>query len=191
MGKRFFITGLPRSRTAWLANFLTFGASFCYHEGLLGCRSLDDLYRKMDALKRPVCGDADTALLHFVSRLREENPEAEIVLIVRSLVDVTLSHARLGAPTTHLMASQAKLEEARPYCSRVIAYDSLGDEQTVKGLYTSLTGLSWSHARWTLLRDTVVQMDLKKFCAKVLQERNSLEELFSEVRPKDGEHAVQ
>ena len=28
----FFITGLPRSRTAWLANFFTTQTAFCFHD---------------------------------------------------------------------------------------------------------------------------------------------------------------
>ena len=32
MPKRFFITGLPRSRTAWMAAFMTSGNAVCLHE---------------------------------------------------------------------------------------------------------------------------------------------------------------
>lgn len=35
MTKQFFITGLPRSRTAWFANLFTWGDSFCWHDGLI------------------------------------------------------------------------------------------------------------------------------------------------------------
>jgi len=31
---KFIITGLPRSRTSWLANLFTYGSSFCMHDGL-------------------------------------------------------------------------------------------------------------------------------------------------------------
>lgn len=31
--KHFFIAALPRSRTKWLSNFLTYGGAFCCHEG--------------------------------------------------------------------------------------------------------------------------------------------------------------
>jgi hypothetical protein len=30
----FFITGFPRSKTAWFANYFTFGESFCFHEAI-------------------------------------------------------------------------------------------------------------------------------------------------------------
>jgi len=43
----FFILGLPRSRTAWLANFMTYDGSFCYHEGINGCYSVDKYREKL------------------------------------------------------------------------------------------------------------------------------------------------
>lgn len=32
--ERFIITGLPRSRTGWLANLFTYGSCFCLHDGV-------------------------------------------------------------------------------------------------------------------------------------------------------------
>lgn len=43
----FFVLGLPRSRTAWLANFLTYDNNFCFHEGLNGCRSIAEYKTKI------------------------------------------------------------------------------------------------------------------------------------------------
>lgn len=43
----FFIIGLLRSRTAWLANFMTYGKSFCYHEGINGCNSMEEYRAKI------------------------------------------------------------------------------------------------------------------------------------------------
>jgi len=37
---KFIITGFPRSRTAWMAAFLSTGRTQCYHEGLFWQRSL-------------------------------------------------------------------------------------------------------------------------------------------------------
>jgi len=44
---KFVVCGLPRSRTAWLANFLTYDGLYCYHEGLVGCRNLNEYYDKI------------------------------------------------------------------------------------------------------------------------------------------------
>lgn len=55
---KFLVLGLPRSRTAWLANFLTYDGNYCYHEAISRCRTFDD-YLKMTEGK----GDSTTALL--------------------------------------------------------------------------------------------------------------------------------
>jgi hypothetical protein len=59
----FLILGLPRSRTAWLANFMTYDGHYCSHEGLDGCESLYEYKSKF----YPFSGDSNTglALLHF------------------------------------------------------------------------------------------------------------------------------
>tara|TARA_R110000803_G_scaffold34529_4_gene75314 strand:- start:949 stop:1470 length:522 start_codon:yes stop_codon:yes gene_type:complete len=56
----FFVTGLPRSRTAWIANFLTYGDSLCYHEGLNGCNSMKEYQDKLEGN-----GDSNTYLAVF------------------------------------------------------------------------------------------------------------------------------
>jgi len=57
----FLILGLPRSRTAWLANFMSTQGLSCSHEGLNGCRSLKE-YR--DRFSKD-SGDSNTGLALF------------------------------------------------------------------------------------------------------------------------------
>lgn len=55
---QFFITGLPRSRSAWFANLFTWGDSICYHDALCdgltrsGDAPLKSLYDKLEG-ERP------------------------------------------------------------------------------------------------------------------------------------------
>lgn len=61
---RFFITGLPRSRTAWFsAMFTATDDVFCYHDGLNGCKSLEEFKDKLSRRKEPIVGDSDSGLL--------------------------------------------------------------------------------------------------------------------------------
>ena len=57
----FLVLGLPRSRTAWLANFLTYDDITCSHEGLNGCHSLEQYKAKF----KPNSGDSNTGLALF------------------------------------------------------------------------------------------------------------------------------
>jgi len=47
MNNKFFITGLPRSRTAWFSAFMTASGYPCLHEGLNGCKSIAEYKQKI------------------------------------------------------------------------------------------------------------------------------------------------
>lgn len=79
----FFITGLPRSRTAWLANFFTWGNAFCHHDLLrLGC-SVPELSKNLEATRAEFVGDSDSALLLLAPEIVKAWPAARWVLVLR------------------------------------------------------------------------------------------------------------
>jgi hypothetical protein len=82
----FLVLGLPRSRTAWLANFLTYGDLFCYHEGIDGCTSLEEYKEKIEGK-----GDSNTGLMLF--DFEEHFPNAKII-IIDSDVDKAIEFGR-------------------------------------------------------------------------------------------------
>lgn len=71
----FFVVGLPRSRTAWLANFLTYDNRLCFHEGLNGCQSLEKYREKLGANK----GDSSTGLM--LIDINALYPDAPVLVI--------------------------------------------------------------------------------------------------------------
>lgn len=84
MSDRFFITGFPRSRTAWLANLLTYGNSFCYHDVMLGLDRIEQLRERLDRAPARNVGISDPANLYYWRQLREWYPDAKWVVIHRS-----------------------------------------------------------------------------------------------------------
>lgn len=94
------ILGWPRSRTAWLANYLTYNDSMCFHEGTAmleqkRIRTVNE-YRKLFASfleHYKHVGDANT-----FSLLKQKYvlPEARIVVIERNIEDVEKAIADLG-----------------------------------------------------------------------------------------------
>lgn len=90
----FIITGLPRSRTAWLANLFTFGPSFCYHDILAEVSELEELPRlarlRADEGFTHV-GFADSALPLQASRVMELLPDAKWILVRRPVQDAVES----------------------------------------------------------------------------------------------------
>jgi hypothetical protein len=82
----YFITGLPRSRTAWISNLLTSGCSFCWHDaakfgGVAGICSALDAALLMPGVK--VAGNSDSGLAMFSRRLMEIYPLAKWVIVWR------------------------------------------------------------------------------------------------------------
>ena len=52
----FYITGVPRSRTAWFAAFMTASGFPCLHEGVIGCRTLAEYKSKIEHISDSTTG---------------------------------------------------------------------------------------------------------------------------------------
>lgn len=94
--KTFFIMGLPRSGTAWLSNFLTWGESFCFHEVTFGCASMDSIRQAFANVQQPIVGTVDTAAILFYKQLHKQFPESKFLFIVRDKAAVKRSLEEQG-----------------------------------------------------------------------------------------------
>lgn len=80
----FFITGLPRSRTAWLANFLSYGEMFCFHDSMRELDHVDELKSVFDRAEfAKAVGHSDPMNLLFQNAMIRNFPDAKWVLIER------------------------------------------------------------------------------------------------------------
>ena len=97
----FFILGLPRSRTAWLANFLTYDDLFCYHEGIDGCSSMEEY-------KNKIGDDGDSCTGLVMLDIDRYFPDAKKVIIDTSIDKaVQFGKDAYGVDMTDIM-TQAK-----------------------------------------------------------------------------------
>lgn len=80
----FFITGLPRSRTAWFAEFMTYNGVYCHHELLNNIKNKSDFECIMKSGDN--VGNSDCGL--FITNHEDMFPEAKTVIIHRDLNDV-------------------------------------------------------------------------------------------------------
>lgn len=169
----YFITGLPRSRTAWLANFLTWGDSFCYHEATFGCENIEDLRRTLETVPHNVrdVGDADPNIGLIHDDILKAFPDCRVVFILRDLEDCVQGewHAMVedGSPVQGATEGQLRnlmrkatnglshLFTSLPTHSRLLVrYDSLDTESKVRSIWTfCLPETPFPQQRYEMLRD--------------------------------------
>ena len=101
----FLILGLPRSRTAWLANFMTYDGEFCYHEGINGCSSMDEYKEKVKGK-----GDSNTALALF--DFEPHFPNVKIVIIDNDIDKAVEFGLRQGCDVTEAMMIERRRLDA-------------------------------------------------------------------------------
>lgn len=95
-----FMLSLPRSRSAWMAEFLRpFCASASWHCPLQQCASIEELGAKVDNIGRASPGRifiADVAAMFFFDRLLARFPGAQYLVVHRPAREVENSMRQLG-----------------------------------------------------------------------------------------------
>ncbi len=99
-----FICSLPRSRTGWIANFLTYGPSFCFHELCGDVQKLSEYPRILGSVKTPFVSVSDSGNLFAIDRLIEMFPTCRLVVVRRNRMDVDASLRKLGFEISETLA---------------------------------------------------------------------------------------
>ena len=165
----FVVTGLPRSRTAWLSAFLTGDGAYCLHEGLLlGEVELIDWLNSSD-----MHGDSDSALPLVWDRiLAGVASPPRVVVVVRGREEVISSLGKYWKGIDFLAGKdprplidqiEAKLAELSK-TALVVEYDKLSDLGTLKKIWEHcLPSLPFNPLRATLLNNLNILQCTKSF----------------------------
>lgn len=162
MTQPFFITGLPRSRSAWISNWLTTVRSLCFHdmpfdEDLLRCASY--------------VGFAGPELVTQFSAVRKDYPSSKWVVVLRKSEDALNSFLAWSRDLVN--GEDAKqfwntrvyeLEKLTmsPNVRRV-AYQELDSEMHARDLWEFLLpDIPFDPVRWCLLQRLNIQQDKTK-----------------------------
>ena len=103
----FFITGLPRSRTAWFSTFFTGNNSFCYHEIIRVSDGFDDA---IVGYCYDTVTSEDRVIYSFskcVDILKRDMSEGEAI----EYMDFNVVGSHMGNKTPLFMRDYAELEE--------------------------------------------------------------------------------
>lgn len=159
MANTFFVTGLPRSRTAWFSCFLSSDNYFCYHEASARYM-LEDWKAFAEAQEIPV-GNSDSGLIFVSGEMVHLFPDSPVVVIRRPVEDVHTSLIKtLGFSDLNLLYRQAEkldLLEQHPNVLSVI-YDEL-DELSVRKIFKwVLPEFDWPEDRFNLFKNMNIQL---------------------------------
>lgn len=164
----FIVYALPRSRTAWLSKFLSYGDWHCGHEEIRHARSLDDV---KSWFKQPLTGTVETAAAPWWRLVKEYAPDARIVVVRRPVSEVMDSLNRLNLPfeqgalyklITRLDQKLDQIEE-RVECIS-IPYDSLHDEDVCASVFEWCLPYKHNSAWWEANAGRNYQIDMRAMC---------------------------
>lgn len=146
-----FILSLPRSRTAWLATFFCYGESYAFHEGLLRCKSPNDLKTLFEATGKDVVVNSDCGNILFLEQIQQLFPNAKYIVVERDYSEVSNELMEIGLPDTGIVRlSVDLLEQAKRQLNpMVVQYDRL-DKETCRAMCDYI-GVSFDELRWEML----------------------------------------
>lgn len=172
----------PRSRTAWLAQFLSYGPWTAGHDELRHCRSLEDV---TSWLAQPCTGSVETSAAPFWRLIPSILPNARVVTLRRPVPDVVDSLRRGGlafdeAPmTAALHAIERKLNQIERRLPDVLAvtYDDLATEAGCARVFEHCLGLPHDPAWWAACDPVNIQINLPALMRYYTAHRPQLDKL--------------
>ena len=179
--KNFFILSLPRSRTAWLANFLTYENSYCFHEGLLSCKNISAMRQLFESTGKPTVGNSDCGNMLFLDELRDDFPEAKFVIIDRPVDEVIDELHEIGLiyfdPKVMELTAQELAVAKRTMDALVVDYRDL-DENACRHIWQYCIGTPFDEHRWRMLDGLDIQIILSKKLEAIRENEPNIESLM-------------
>jgi hypothetical protein len=165
----FVVLGLPRSRTAWLARFLTYADCICGHEEIRHMRSMQDV---RSWLSQPGTGTAETMLSSYWRLIPKFAPDARIVIVRRSVEECITSlmaldlrgagqfdRERLMRKMIHLNAKLDQIERRLPNVLSV-KFDDLREEAVCAQIFEFCLPYKHDTEWWKLLNPINIQCSM-------------------------------
>lgn len=192
---KFFVTGLPRSRTAWMAAFLSTGESLCMHEPSYKMSSIEDLRPILDSTFYKYIGVSDSGLGYFAPWIIE-NLQCRMLVIERDFPDVADSLVKLGFDLRYIhdycnaLMGPLLAVKAHPLV-KWVHFNSLVHKRVMQDIYWWLMpGMAFDEARWTEFANFHIEVDLKRTIDKTLKNQSNFDKLYADLHRKiRREHA--
>lgn len=205
----FLIFALPRSRTAWLAAFLSYGPWRCHHEPAITMRSIADVENFFRVRQT---GAAETGASLGWRLLEHHVPELRRVVIRRPVDEVVASMMKVdvGGVATYdeevLRTAMQRGDRALAELSTrqdvlTVDFKDLDREDACAAIFEHCLPYKFSRAWWESLKDQNIQKDVRSVLLYYYTHRAAVEsfkaackmELWRLVKSgmiTRGEHAV-
>ena len=160
----FIVLALPRSRTAWLARFLSYGDWFCGHEEIRHVRSLADTKAWF---AQPCIGTSETAAAPFWRTLARLQPDVR-VLVVRRPVEEVIESLLKTHPFDRMLLEKTmrrldhKLDQIERRMPNVLSikFSDLVNEETCARAFEHCLPHKHDHAHWARLAPLNIQVNM-------------------------------
>ena len=169
-----FITGLPRSGSAWLANYLSYG-NVCMLHDTWKDNMPSEIKELFSSLNVYAAGTADAGNIALYDKINKEFPDAKWVVITRQQKDVEESCKNLGMPLADFSKQLSRLiKEKNPL---KVSFSKLFDKADEIGRYVYE---DWECPKWR--RDMLKGLNVQLHWGKV-SEQFKYPEVLRQVEP--------
>lgn len=184
MAHKFIILSLPRSRSAWLAHFLTYGAKYVIgHDLVIQCDSIEQ-FVGLFAPDIGLTGTVETGAVLGWPLFRESLPDVQIVTLHRPVAEVMESFARFGiVPDRAEMEARADMLEACAAAPGVMRIDSaeLFSVETARKLFETLLPEPFDYEWFEYLTTLNIQINMVDRMRILWERREALATFRAEV----------
>jgi GNAT superfamily N-acetyltransferase len=182
----FVVFSMPRSRSAWMARFLTWGDWHCGHEELLYARSLDDVGAWFS---QPCTGTVETAAAPFW-RLLGRFGDVRVVVVRRPVDEVVASFLRLPMAFDEAMLftlmrgldrKLAQIERRVPGALSV-SFADLATEDGCRRVWEHVMPYPWQPDWWAAASRVNIQIDMRVLARRLRAYQPQLMKLAKQAR---------
>lgn len=183
----FLITGFARSRTAWLANLLTYGDAFCFHEVLRLCPDPQAVPIFLGQAGARVAGTSDSMLPFYIDQIWPDLPNPKLVLIDRDPDDAFQSLEKQfpnlkTLPEIHRKTMAALAQMLDKYETLMVPYDALDQVEICEQIWEfCVPNAPFNKLRWEQLDLLRVEIHVDKVTESIDSETaNKINQLIEE-----------
>lgn len=169
--EKFFVLSLPRSRSKWLSEFLSFAGRTCGHDLIVDCKS----EKEFEIAVERYDGTCETGAMLGWKVLRTRWPNARIVTVHRPIIEVYRSFRAMGIEVS--LDDLAIKEQLLLACAQSpgvlsVTFDQLESFEICGAIFAHCLDLGLEPDYWSEMSRRNIQIDMRARIEKL--QRNAL-----------------